>query len=208
MNNRRDGFTIVELLIVIVVIAILATITVVSYNGITASARVSSALSSVSSYEKALKLYLAEYGNYPEFWGAVCLGEGYADRDDDGTGDCGASDYPATENASFNTELRKVISSLPPISTHPVRSPFASDVTWVGAYIMRWDDVIYEGATAPYVLSYVLEGGNTSCRNEATMETVPDQSWPITRKSTTGYSWSDGITTECRISLPTPEHYE
>lgn len=36
--DRIKGFTIVELLIVVVVIAILAAITIVSYNGITASA--------------------------------------------------------------------------------------------------------------------------------------------------------------------------
>jgi prepilin-type N-terminal cleavage/methylation domain-containing protein len=33
-NNKQTGFTIVELLIVIVVIAILAAITIVAYNGI------------------------------------------------------------------------------------------------------------------------------------------------------------------------------
>ncbi len=38
MRKSTTGFTIVELLIVIVVIAILAAITIVSYNGITASA--------------------------------------------------------------------------------------------------------------------------------------------------------------------------
>ncbi len=39
MNNRRSGFTIVELLIVIVVIAILAAISVVAYNSIQTRAR-------------------------------------------------------------------------------------------------------------------------------------------------------------------------
>lgn len=37
--NRRSGFTIVELLIVIVVIGVLAAIVVVAYNGITSAAR-------------------------------------------------------------------------------------------------------------------------------------------------------------------------
>ena len=39
-KNQKNGFTIVELLIVVVVIAILASITIVSYNGITERARV------------------------------------------------------------------------------------------------------------------------------------------------------------------------
>jgi prepilin-type N-terminal cleavage/methylation domain-containing protein len=41
-NKQQSGFTIVELLIVIVVIAILAAITVVAYNGIQDRARNSS----------------------------------------------------------------------------------------------------------------------------------------------------------------------
>jgi prepilin-type N-terminal cleavage/methylation domain-containing protein len=59
------GFTIVELLIVIVVIAILAAITIVSYNGITARANSSSALASAQGVAKKLEAYNADIGNYP-----------------------------------------------------------------------------------------------------------------------------------------------
>jgi prepilin-type N-terminal cleavage/methylation domain-containing protein len=38
-QKRQSGFTIVELLIVIVVIGILAAITIVSFNGVTAKAK-------------------------------------------------------------------------------------------------------------------------------------------------------------------------
>ena len=41
MKSPRSGFTIVELLIVIVVIAILAAITIVAFNGIQERARAS-----------------------------------------------------------------------------------------------------------------------------------------------------------------------
>lgn len=52
--KKRAGFTIVELLIVIVVIAILAAITVVAFNGVQERARVSQATSDISQLHKAI----------------------------------------------------------------------------------------------------------------------------------------------------------
>lgn len=64
-RNTRPGFTIVELLIVIVVIAILAAITIVAYNGIQQRARDSQRKSDIATIIKALELYYAENGSYP-----------------------------------------------------------------------------------------------------------------------------------------------
>ena len=69
MKNRGQsqvGFTIVELLIVVVVIAILAAITIVSYNGITQRAYTTSSLSTVDVVrDKALTWY-SLLGSYPD----------------------------------------------------------------------------------------------------------------------------------------------
>lgn len=54
MKHSRPGFTIVELLIVIVVIAILAAITVVAYNGVRDRANNSKRDSDVALYAKAI----------------------------------------------------------------------------------------------------------------------------------------------------------
>lgn len=55
MTRRKPaGFTIVELLIVIVIIAILASITIVAYNGIQQRARVSRANSELQTLAKAI----------------------------------------------------------------------------------------------------------------------------------------------------------
>lgn len=64
-NARLRGFTIVELLIVIVVIAILAAISVVAYNGVQERARDSSRISKLSQIEKAIELYYSDNGRYP-----------------------------------------------------------------------------------------------------------------------------------------------
>lgn len=58
----RGGFTIVELLIVVVVIAILAAITIVSYNGITKQAREAAMLSEVAQVQKSMQVDAALQG--------------------------------------------------------------------------------------------------------------------------------------------------
>lgn len=61
----RPGFTIVELLIVVVVIAILATITIVAYNGITANAKESALKSDLTTAAKKLHVAKVEDGSFP-----------------------------------------------------------------------------------------------------------------------------------------------
>jgi prepilin-type N-terminal cleavage/methylation domain-containing protein len=66
MHKHNKGFTLVELLIVIVVIAILAAITVVVYNGLSSRAQDASVISNLNSAHKKLTLYYQENGTYPE----------------------------------------------------------------------------------------------------------------------------------------------
>ena len=66
-SQAQKGFTIVELLIVVVVIAILAAITIVSYNGITNRANASGAQAAAASVQKKAELFAADgpTGKYP-----------------------------------------------------------------------------------------------------------------------------------------------
>ena len=93
-HKSRVGFTIVELLVVIVILAILATITVVAFKGVQDKANNASVDSAMDTYAKALQLYRTNNGRYPlpqdipernagqQGWYAMCVGK--------------ASDYPAT----------------------------------------------------------------------------------------------------------------
>lgn len=63
--KKTNGFTIVELLIVIVVIAILAAITVVAFNGVQGRSRDAQRVSDMQSIVKALELYKTTNGAYP-----------------------------------------------------------------------------------------------------------------------------------------------
>lgn len=76
MRKSTSGFTIVELLIVIVVIGVLAAISIVAFNGVQNRAEVSKTASAISAYAKALTLYKSDIGTYPTA-GAMCLGEDY-----------------------------------------------------------------------------------------------------------------------------------
>lgn len=61
--SRKPGFTIVELLIVIVVIAILAAISIVAYNGIQERARASAVSSALTQAHKKLLAYQVDFPN-------------------------------------------------------------------------------------------------------------------------------------------------
>ena len=88
LNKSIHGFTLIELLIAIVVIAILASISVVAYNNIQDRAYATDLLSRTDAFEKGLKLYHIENGHFPyygETWGS-CIGK--------------VSDYPAEDGYS------------------------------------------------------------------------------------------------------------
>lgn len=122
-NKQQTGFTIVELLIVIVVIGILAAITIVAYNGIQTRANNTARVNEAKQWEGILMSYAATYGKYPDVLNSsMCLGEGFPDVNSDGNGDCwdlhvGGNRF--SMNATLNTELKKV-SQLPNSSRKPV----------------------------------------------------------------------------------------
>lgn len=68
---KQQGFTIVELLIVVVVIGILAAIVIVAYNGVTNNAKTASAASTASEIAKKLEIYNAQNNSYPSTYATL-----------------------------------------------------------------------------------------------------------------------------------------
>ena len=74
MSYNKDGFTLVELLIVIIVISILTGFSVIAYNGLSQRTRYSKILIETNQFRKKLELYKAENGAYPETKNAIPSG--------------------------------------------------------------------------------------------------------------------------------------
>lgn len=150
MSKTKSGFTIVELLIVIVVIGILAAITVVAFNGVTTRAENTKTRTGAKEYIKALRMYGVENGAYPTV--TACLGEGY-----DYNGEinkCGGNVNVFT-NATFDSALQKYFNgSKPSLSTKNI--VIYSGNTRAGGY--------FNPAGGSYgVVYYILSGATDSC---------------------------------------------
>ncbi len=68
-KHKKLGFTIVELLIVVVVIAILAAITIVAYTGIQNRAHDSAVQNDMKQFATILEIYKTDNGTYPSLYG-------------------------------------------------------------------------------------------------------------------------------------------
>ena len=129
-RNKPHGFTIVELLIVIVVIAILAAISIVAYNGIQQRANNGKTTQALTAWIKALKLYKVDNGRWPA--GYTCLGEGYG-RGVTGTESTGFhcrqdATNGANESTAFNTIMKDYVGGSYP--TPAFITANSSDTVW------------------------------------------------------------------------------
>lgn len=193
---KPKGFTIVELLIVIIVIAILATLVITAYNGIQQKAKNTQRIATVKEYIKILTIYAAQYGSYPitsNQW--VCLGEGY-------TGSCfndGTNDR-AYENSTANTELKKISPNLP--KPDMTQITLSGGVGWsVGAGFSNYSAMTVDGISKPNRIWFELKGRDQDCDVGNIIKPAPYNSASVSTTRNTAYS---ATSTDCIVSLPNP----
>lgn len=75
-NRNQAGFTIVELLIVIIVIGILAALVLNTFQGVQARARDTERRTDINSIATQLEAYYADFGHYPDGSAAATCGDG------------------------------------------------------------------------------------------------------------------------------------
>lgn len=189
-NAQKSGFTIVELLIVIVVIGILAAITIVAYNGVQDRANNLRTEDAVGKFRRALIMYATEKGTYP-LGGttSACLGE--------------STNYPSgcwngAVSTTFNDAIRPYLgNSLP--------SPFNGCLVMYGgcrigaAYSTQ--NINLDGVAHTWSISY-LQKGNRSCQaNGQAGGTWANALSTPNNPSLIEYNTD---TTLCRLILPNP----
>ena len=169
MQKARAGFTIVELLIVIVVIALLATIAITTYSSMRIRADNDRTVAVIRDYVKAIKLYQGENSFLPESNTSLnvyrCLGESYSTGcGGQGTAACGFGNI--NNSATFNNMLRAYMgntSSLPMPSTLPYQCP---EAPLIGAVY------VYRGGSGNYADLYYFLQGDSSCTSIAGVATA------------------------------------
>ncbi len=194
--RKQKGFTIVELLIVIVVIAILAAIVIIAYQGVQRQASNSSKYSAAETYVKALQSYVVTNGQYPPISaGSACLGRGYTSNT------CGSGTYPSHDDSGFDSALQSFIGAIPLGDNQVITEQNGS--TYVGIALTDWSGFMLNGVSNPYYIEYVLYGANQDCKVSGLVQIR--SGWgdfvPATNQKNTFY---DSVSTTCVVALPNP----
>jgi prepilin-type N-terminal cleavage/methylation domain-containing protein len=148
--NEQRGFTIVELLIVIIVIGILAAITIVSYGGVSQRANNSKASANSDSVQKIAENFYSENGYYPQTYASFSSA-------------LTATKLPATITFSPTLSAANGTTTVRYEYCGAIASPPATGA--LGARIRHWDYVNSQVSTTDitYLGSGVSAAGTASC---------------------------------------------
>lgn len=161
MAKKQTGFTIVELLIVVVVIAILAAISIVAYTGIQQRAQNAKTIAAVHEWAQIIRMYKADSGGYPLMF--TCLGSGYGKgfSGTESTGgecreDAAGSNTNFTVKTAFTTLMSNYVSG--PAPTPSFITAGSSSYPW---YRGASFNPGYTGSKDR--IDFVLAGSSTEC---------------------------------------------
>ncbi|MDO8335872.1 MAG: prepilin-type N-terminal cleavage/methylation domain-containing protein [Candidatus Saccharibacteria bacterium] len=179
-KNER-GFTIVELLIVIVIIGILAALVIVAYTGITQRAKNTQTTSTAVAWLKILTNYKTENGSWPA--SGVCLGSGYlwgVNEAVSGTGQCrddGAS-VVLNSNAGFNNGMSKYANGTLPtpafVTAANGAAPWKRGISYFqgGGGLLRLDVTMAGQDTCPAISNTTVTKNDYTNGNSVCMYTI------------------------------------
>lgn len=184
--HKRNGFTIVELLIVIVVIAILVAITMVAFNGIQARAKNAHQISAAKGYLSAFAAYVAANGSYPAFSGQprICLGIDVAA--------CTTATTSWNRDSTLETNLKTSVSNL------PVANPNIPLVSSPKMGYVPVSDVTLDGTPTPFLI-YSVDPSGTCTAGTPVSGTWPGFSSTVPAQ---GYTSTEGNVRMCFIAMP------
>ncbi|HEY5695766.1 MAG TPA: prepilin-type N-terminal cleavage/methylation domain-containing protein [Candidatus Saccharimonadales bacterium] len=209
--TKQDGrgFTVVELLIVIVVVAILSAVVTVAYSGIARNADNNARITAAKDWYKIFHTYLTLNGQYPNetLDRHFCLAYGYATNlDINADEDCFMKSNVKHPSTIPLTAL-KTTASFPSYPKGWLTNASGTDI-YVGIS-MRSHDALVVSPTdgtvlqAKYrTLQYWLDGANKDCVIRPIAVAGPTTgTWA---ESTNTYTSSDGKVTRCVVLLPDP----
>jgi prepilin-type N-terminal cleavage/methylation domain-containing protein len=164
MNHK--GFTIVELLIVIVVIAILAAISIVAFTGIQDRAQNTAKIQAAQQLAKAFDVAVLKHEVNLGTNAPYCLPIGLSDINGDGRPPCG---YTGSDGAYFRAEKTPANTMLLNAGLTNLSFP-DSEVAGNNGAKYRGIQVTYgsgvygvDGVRQPYFLYFFLKGENQDC---------------------------------------------
>lgn len=183
--KKAKGFTIIELLIVILVIGILAAITLVAYGAVQQRSHNAKTAQAVREYLNALTGFYGENGRYP-----TEARDGVGDYNCLGLSVCWSGTY--TQNTAMNTLMQGTLGSTLPTPYSP--SPVYYGIVYIPSDMsIPWK---LDGQPVSWLI-YGIEGASTTCpvgpiatytSGQALTSTVP----------------ASGRTTQSATSTPNP----